>query len=88
MVSISSNTSIDGENRLAYITLTDRKIFSTMQVGDTLVDLDKKQRPVGVEVLNIDDVVPFSRISDVFKAYPEIMDAFEDALKDADFHYE
>lgn len=88
MVSISSKTSIDGENRLAYITLTDKKVFSTMQVEDTLVDLDKKQRPVGVEILNIDAVVPFSRISKVFKAYPEILDALEDALKDADFHYE
>lgn len=59
-----------------------------MQIEDTLVDLDKKRRPVGVEILNIDAVVPFSRISGLFKAYPEIVNALEDALKEADFHYE
>ena len=88
MVNISTKVTIDDENRLAYITLTEKKIFATVQVEDVLVDVDKNQQPVGVEILNIDATVPYSRIAAVFHSSEEHMDALEDALKGTKLRYE
>lgn len=88
MVNISTNVTIDDENRLAYITLTEKKIFATVQIEDVLVDVDKNQQPVGVEILNIDATVPYSKIAAVFQSSEEHLDALEDALKEAELHYE
>jgi len=66
---------VDSDLDAAYIRLSDQQVARTIEMTDEVyVDLDEFNMVVGLEVLSLDAVIPFSRLKDERHVHSDVIE--------------
>jgi len=66
---------IDGDAQAAYIKISNNPVNRTVQATENvLIDLDDYDLAVGIEVLDLDATIPYSRLMSEFHIHSDIID--------------